>query len=235
MEEELKKDMTPKLIGETYMKYPTERSRDKIRYGLYECQYCGQEFECATKSIKSGHTKSCGCLAQKGNNTSHGLCNHPLYYTWSHMKHRCNNSNNIKYKNYGGRGIKVCDRWLDINNFIEDMYPSYQEDLSLDRIDVNGNYEPTNCRWATNEMQSRNTRDICKNNTSGFRGVSWKKRRNNWGVQIMVDNKLIYLGTFKTALEGAKAYEIYVRLNSLDHNFTPALTEEEIEALDETL
>ena len=65
--------MTPKLIGETYMKYPTERSRDKIRYGLYECQYCGQEFECATKSIKSGRTKSCGCLAQKGNNTSHGL------------------------------------------------------------------------------------------------------------------------------------------------------------------
>lgn len=235
MEEELEKDMKPKLIGETYLKKVTETSLERCKYGIYRCQYCGKEFECRVKSINSGRTRSCGCLAQKGNNTSHGLRNHPLYYTWSHMKHRCNNPNNTKYKDYGGRGIKVCDRWLDINNFIEDMYPSYQADLSLDRVDVNGNYEPTNCRWATNEIQSRNTRDICKNNTSGFRGVSWKKRRNNWGAQIMVDSKLIYLGAFKTALEGGKAYETYVRLNNLDHNFTPALTEEEIEALDETL
>ena len=227
----------PTLLNNLGLRYATSRSKVRKTYGRYRCS-CGNEFEAVISAVNSGVIKSCGCYRISRiieANSTHGMAYHPLYDTWKGMRTRCYSKKAKGYKNYGGRGIKVCDRWLDINNFIEDMYPSYQEDLSLDRIDVNGNYEPTNCRWATNEMQSRNTRDICKNNTSGFRGVSWKKRRNNWGAQIMVDSKLIYLGAFKTALEGAKAYETYVRLNNLDHNFTPALTEEEIEALDETL
>ena len=120
---------------------------------------------------------------------------------------------------------------MDIKNFIEDMYPDYKEGLTLDRIDVNGNYEPDNCRWATNEIQRRNTRDIQSNNTSGYRGVCWHKRDNIWVSRVRVNLKFIQLGSFKTALEAAKAYERYVRLNNLEHNFTPALTEEEIEEL----
>ena len=79
MEEELEGDMTPRLIGETYMKYPAENSTRKYRYGLYECQYCGKEFEAIIKNVKRGYTKSCGC--QKGGIT-HGLSHNQFYKTW---------------------------------------------------------------------------------------------------------------------------------------------------------
>jgi len=223
---EIGKDMTPILLEDLGMRYPTEKSKRKHRYGLYQCQYCGKEFEAQIHHIKNGETKSCGCLT-----STHGLTKHRLYKTWYQMKARCYNEKNLNYKDYGGRGIQVCERWLDINNFIEDMYPSFVEGLTLDRIDVDGNYEPDNVRWTTQTIQMRNTREIYRTNTSGYRGVSWKKRRNNWGVQIRVNNTRIYLGAFKTALEAGKAYERYVRLNNLEHNFTPALIEEEIEEL----
>jgi len=228
--ENLKESMTPILVEDLGMRYPTEKSKLRSRYGLYQCQYCGKEFVAIQQSIKSGNTKSCGCQSDKYKNP-HGLRSHRLYNTWKDMKYRCYNKKYKYFNNYGGRGIKVCERWMDINNFIEDMYPDYQEGLSLDRIDVNGDYEPDNCRWTTQTIQMQNTRDICKNNTSGYRGVSWDKGANNWGVQIMVENKLIYLGSFKTALEAAKAYERYVRLNNLEHNFTPALTEDELKEI----
>ena len=222
--------MTPILIKDLGLKYPTEKSRQRYRYGLYQCQYCGKEFEAMVYHIKMEHTKSCGCLHIK-RSTKHGYYLHDLYSTWDNMCRRCNNPKHKEYKNYGARGIKVCDRWMDVGNFIEDMYPSWVEGLTLDRVDVNGNYEPDNCRWVTNEIQHRNTRDIQSNNTSGFRGVSWDKRRNKWVVSITVNNKQINLGRYQTALEGAKRYESYVRVNNLEHNFTPALTEEEVDAL----
>ena len=227
-EKEKEKDMTPILLEDLGMRFPKENSKRKYRYGLYQCQYCGKEFEAQIQSIKNGHTKSCGCQSTKYTNP-HGLAQHKLYNTWNMMKSRCYTPKNKAYKHYGGRGIKVCDRWLDINNFIEDMYPTWKEGLSLDRIDVDGNYEPDNCRWTTNEVQNRNTRDICKNNTSGYRGVSWQKKDKIWIASIRVNSKYIYLGSYKTALEAAKSYERYVRINNLEHNFTPALTEEELE------
>ena len=231
MEEGKEKDMTPILVGDLGMRYPTEISKKKYRYGLYECQYCGKEFEAHKQSIKNGNTKSCGCQSTKYNNP-HGLAQHRLYSIWTGMKTRCYNPNMKRYTEYGGRGIQVCERWLDVGNFIEDMYPSFEEGLTLDRIDVDGNYEPDNCRWTTQNVQAQNTKDIQVNNTSGYRGVYWYKRDNMWRVQIMVENKKIYLGSYKTAIEGAKAYETYVRINNLEHNFTPALTEEEIEELE---
>ena len=226
------------LLKDLGMKFTTSNNKRKHRYGLYLCPYCNKEFETRTQHIKSGHTKSCGCLAKKISSeiikkiaTTFGLSGHKLYKTWESMKARCYNPNNKRYKDYGGRGIKVCDEWLSAKNFIEDMYPSYQEGLTLDRIDVNGNYEPDNCRWTTIITQQRNNRDIRSNNTSGFRGVSYYKILNKWKAQITVNNKRIHLGLFKTALEAAKAYETYVRQNNLEHNFTPVLTEEEIFAL----
>ena len=83
---------------------------------------------------------------------------------------RCNNPKSKDYKHYGERGIKVCDEWLDINNFINDMFPSFIEGLTLDRENHLGNYEKSNCRWVNRITQAENTRKIRENNTSGFRG-----------------------------------------------------------------
>ena len=134
------------------------------------------------------------------------------------MINRTKNPKNKAFKEYYGvRGISVCDRWLKIENFIEDMYPTYKEGLTLDRIDNNGNYEPLNCRWATQSLQLMNTRLIHSNNTSGYRGVCFDKARNKWISRIQYNNKQKTIGRFSTALEAAKAYDKYVIDNGLEH------------------
>jgi len=225
--ESIEDNITPILLKDLGRRYPTENSKQKRRYGLYQCPYCTNEFEEIIANIKNRSVKSCGCL-RKTQLSKHNLRYHPLYNIWNGIKTRCLNTKVSDYRHYGARGIKVCDRWLDINNFIEDMYPSYQEGLTLDRIDVDGNYEPDNCRWVTHNVQCRNTRDIRSTNTSGFRGVGYDKRRDKWRARITINTIEIHLGYYSTPLEAAKAYERYVRINNLEHNFTPALTEEEI-------
>ena len=131
-----------KLVEDLGMLLPTEKSKYKARFGLYKCK-CGNTFKSMTHHIKSGRTKSCGCIKKmkmSEMSKTHGLTYHRLYKTWKSMMQRCNNQGIATYKYYGGRGIKVCDRWKDIHNFIEDVYPSFQEGKTLDRIDVNGNY-----------------------------------------------------------------------------------------------
>lgn len=110
--------------------------------------------------IKNSITKSCGCIKfNKGQNEIHGLKKHPLYNKWNSMKQRCYNENCESYPNYGGRGIKVCDRWLhSVENFYNDMNTGYSKGLHLDRIDVNSDYSPSNCRWVSGKQNNNNKR-----------------------------------------------------------------------------
>jgi hypothetical protein len=171
----------PTLIKNLGLLYPTENSTSKYRYGIYKCGFCGEEFRTQIYKVKSGHTKSCGCyrkqIIKNGTNKKHNLCNTRIHRIWINMGNRVFNSKHKKYKDYGGRGITICDEWLkDIKNFYKwSMENRYEEHLTLDRIDNDGNYCPENCRWTTRVIQSRNTR-IHKTNTSGYRGVSYNKK-----------------------------------------------------------
>ena len=198
-----------KLVKDLGMLYPTETSKEKKRFGLYEC-ICGKQFKAVVQNVKRGKTKGCGCLRE-----SHGLWNHKLYIVWNNMIQRCTNPKRKEYKDYGARGIYVCDRWLDINNFIEDMYPSFEEGLSIDRKDNNKGYSKENCRWTTQAVQSRNTRKLQTNNTIGFRNVC--KYGKRYVARICINNKKHHIGYYNTAEEAAKAYDKYIIDNKLEH------------------
>lgn len=132
---------------------------------------CGREITTVGSRLKRNITRSCGCLNQdkeirlsrglkgdKNPNFLHGLRKTPEYKTWQNMLNRCRNEKSPDYKYYGGRGIVVCERWRSFKHFLEDMGKKPHPTYSIDRINNNGNYEPSNCRWATKKEQSINTR-----------------------------------------------------------------------------
>ena len=200
--------------------FPTENSKKKARYGIYKCGFCGNEFRTNTHRVNAGLVKSCGCYRikkVKERFTKHGLGATRLYRIWGGIKDRILNPNFKQYNDYGGRGITICDEWK--NDFMPfynwAMSNGYSDELSIDRIDNDRGYSPENCRWTTKTIQARNTR-ISKNNTSGYKGVSYNKGNNKCVAQIVVNNKRIYLGSFKTPLEGAVAYNNYIIENNLE-------------------
>jgi hypothetical protein len=141
-----------------------DRLNKKDRRVLCQCD-CGNHLETNLESVKQGNTKSCGCIRkEKPNGLIHGLTGTTEYVAWRSMKGRCYNMNDKRnFKDYGGRGIKVCDRWLEPKgqgflNFLSDMGKRPEGKYSLDRINVNGNYEPSNCRWADDKIQNNNKR-----------------------------------------------------------------------------
>ncbi|WP_201277820.1 hypothetical protein [Mammaliicoccus sciuri] len=159
----------------------------KYHFFKVECD-CGSTSVLRITALTTGKSKSCGCFKKdmmKGKTISktHGKTNHPLYVNWRAMKYRCLNSHYKFYNRYGGRGIKICDEWLDdfMNFYNWSIQNGYKKGLTLDRIDNDGNYEPSNCRWATQKEQTNNT----------------SKNVN-----------LIYEGEIKTASEWSKVFNV---------------------------
>lgn len=156
----IRRDLTGKRFGRLLI---TELShiKNKCAYWKGICD-CGNEKITNSKSLQNGHCKSCGCIRSETTRDlkmSHGMTKTTEYGIWINMKARCYRKQSTSYKNYGGRGIKVCDRWLNsFENFISDMGLKPSKRHSIDRIDVNGDYNPENCRWATTEQQFRNKR-----------------------------------------------------------------------------
>ena len=124
------------------------------QYWLFKCD-CGKEKVIYVYKVKSGDTKSCGCL--KGGNFKHRMYGTKIYRIWQAMKSRCLNPNNQAYKNYGGRGIIICERWNSFKNFYKDM-GDVPKNKSIDRIKNNKGYYKSNCKWSTKKEQQNNTR-----------------------------------------------------------------------------
>ena len=157
--------MAMDLKGQTFGRLTVISFSHKDKRGkfFWNCKcICGKEKVIRGEKLRSGNTRSCGCLQREVRGKAkrkHGMTNSKLYTIWLNMKSRCRYPGNTMYHNYGGRGIKYCDEWNDFEEFktwAENA--GYKEGLSLERIDVDGNYEPENCKWIPISQQSLNQR-----------------------------------------------------------------------------
>lgn len=195
------------LVGQVFSRLTVikeVRHRNRI---CWECVcICGNVVIVWGAHLKDGHTKSCSCLNKENNSKDKRKHGHSgdksttEYNIWCGMKARCYNPKEPAHKNYGARGIKMCDRWLEkFENFLADMGMRPSKNHSIDRIDNNGNYEPSNCRWATWKQQAENTRKVRIEEYGGM-----KMNRSDWARKIG-----IHQSRLSQRLKKEPFYEIY--------------------------
>ncbi len=172
---------------------------------------CGGETTVRGAVLRNGHTRSCGCLLatttiQRNIVTkrTHGKSDSPEHRAWSSMKRRCYGNSDKGYKNYGARGITVCDRWLEsFDNFYADMGPRPSDKHSIDRIDTNGRYDASNCRWATDLTQMRN-----RTNTLNFTFGEVTKTLAEWAEEAGMNYYTVWARIFTFGWDPADAVGI---------------------------
>ncbi len=194
------KDLTGLRYGRFTVVRRVENSKSGCSRWLCRCD-CGEERVHTAGALNYGEIQSCGCLGKESrlrSNTRHGGSKTKLYRVWHSMKDRCSLETCSAFKHYGGRGISVCEEWKDYQVFHDwAMSSGYKEGLSIDRIDVNGNYEPSNCRWVSKDVQANNTtanKVLCHNGESRtmsewakILGISYstlaKRLHDGWSVE----------------------------------------------------
>jgi hypothetical protein len=188
---------------------PTHTTTGNYTYSQVLCKCdCGESVIVRKTLFTAGKSFSCGCTRRfkSGLHKSHIMAGTRQHHSWFALKSRCDDKTNIAYDRYGGRGITYTEKWSSFHGFWEDMGSTYENGLSIDRIDPNGNYCKENCRWATASVQAYNQRQS-KANKSGKTGVHWETKSNKWRVKFTLNNNVEILGYYKYLWDA-----VYIRM-----------------------
>ena len=204
-------ELTGQTFGQLTVLSFTGKDKHREANWFCKCNNCYNFAVVTGRNLRKGNVKSCGCIRREYH-TKHGEYKSSEYSSWLHMKRRCYNSKDKRFSQYGGRGIKITERWLGkygFENFLVDMGKKPTSKHSLDRIDCNRGYEPSNCRWATYSEQNINQR-LKSNNKYGKKGVH-QLPSGKWRAYITVDGKTYYktaCETFEQAVYNRKNLEL---------------------------
>ena len=205
-------DLTGQRFGRLVVLKYISRSKEN-RYGKWMCKCdCGNVTFVTACHLNDGHTSSCGCYRRDytGNShRTHGLTGSKLDSAYYNMMQRCYREKDDHYASYGGRGIEVCEEWRNKENGKMNFFKwawenGYEEGLSIERIDVNGNYCPNNCKWIPLSDQKKNMRP--KQHKYGYPGIYQRKDNGKYAAYIKINGMQMTVGTFDTAEQAYKAY-----------------------------
>lgn len=213
------------LIGKRFGKLVVKNLFCKKDHDGHKRKWCKCKCDCGKETcvrvfdLLHENTKSCGCYKREKSSIrsrTHNLSKHKLYHVWIDIIRRCYDTKRKSYVNYGGRGITICKEWKDdAGKFINWCLDNgWKDGLTIDRINVNGNYEPNNVRFADRHIQSVNQR-LSVRNKSGYKGVRRETKCLTWRSYIDVNNHEYYLGSFKSKKEALEARNRFIIENNL--------------------